>query len=242
MRRLFIALAAAALGACGDEAPGPVVRTAAERGALLFRDPGVSRNSFNEVSCATCHETAQHPASGRRLTGAPLDGATRRPTFWGGQENDLLRSVDNCLRLFMLDPGLARDEARAADLYAFLDALPAAAVDPAPFSLVASVKDVPTGDAARGERLYGQACAACHGTLHEGVGRLPTASLLPEDTIAEHSQYGADELRLTAIEKIRHGLFFGYGGRMPPFSTETLSDDELGDVLQYLGFLPLGAQ
>ncbi|RYE86129.1 MAG: cytochrome c, partial [Myxococcales bacterium] len=127
---------------------------------------------------------------------------------------------------------------RSADLYAFLDALPATRVDPVPFTVVASVQDVPTGDVARGEALYGQACQSCHGTLHEGAGRLRTASRLPEDTIAEHAKYGAAELRLTAIEKIRHGLFLDYGGRMPPFSTETLSDQELGDVLQYLGFLP----
>ena len=97
---------------------------------------------------------------------------------------------------------------------------------------------MPDGDASRGEAIYGQACVQCHGPLHTGTGRLGSASLLPEDTLAEHSQYGAQELRLTAIEKIRHGLFLDYGGQMPPFSVEALSDAELGDVLAYLGFLP----
>jgi thiosulfate dehydrogenase len=43
--------------------------------------------------------------------------------------------------------------------------------------------------------------------------------------------------RLIFIEKIRHGRFLGYGGEMPPFSSELLSDADVADVLEYLSIL-----
>ena len=233
-----VALALGVWLAASVDEPDPIERSAAERGAALFSDPALSRNQFNPFSCATCHATAQHPEAGRRLPGASLDGVVARPSFWGGQEGDLLRSVNHCLRIFMLDSqGLARGDARAGDLYAFLEALPPTQPGAAPFTVVGAVQDVPVGDGARGEDLYRRACLSCHGTPTDGAGRLPGASLLPEETIAEHGEYGPLELRLTVIEKIRHGSFLGYAGRMPPFSVETLSDEEVGDLLTYLGFL-----
>jgi len=38
-------------------------------------------------------------------------------------------------------------------------------------------------------------------------------------------------------EKIRHGLFLGYGGVMPPFSREVLSDQDVSDLLEALGVI-----
>jgi thiosulfate dehydrogenase len=43
--------------------------------------------------------------------------------------------------------------------------------------------------------------------------------------------------RLIFTEKIRHGLFLGYGGTMPPFSSQLLSDAEVSDLLEALGVL-----
>ncbi|MCU0655166.1 MAG: c-type cytochrome [Polyangiaceae bacterium] len=231
---------ALALLSCGD--PQETERTAAERGAALFASPSVSRNTFNQLSCASCHETERHPAAGRILPGAPLDGVIARPSFWGGQELDLLRSVNHCLRIFMLDSeGLDRASPGAADLYEFLASLPPTSTGAFPFTVVGAIQDVPGGAAERGEVLYNRACASCHGTVNEGQGRLEGATLLPQETIAEHSDYTPLELRLVVIEKIRHGSFLGYGGRMPPFSAQTLSDEQVGDLLSYLGFLPPGA-
>jgi hypothetical protein len=41
--------------------------------------------------------------------------------------------------------------------------------------------------------------------------------------------------RVLAIEKVRHGSFLGYAGRMPPFATELVSDRDLRDLLVYMG-------
>jgi thiosulfate dehydrogenase len=73
---------------------------------------------------------------------------------------------------------------------------------------------------------------------HSGVGRLSDrVSVLPEDTLTEHAQYSPSVQRLIFIEKIRHGRFLGYGGEMPPFSSELLSDADVADVLEYLSIL-----
>ncbi len=61
--------------------------------------------------------------------------------------------------------------------------------------------------------------------------------MLPEDTLRSHSTYDAQSLRLIFVEKIRHGAFLGYGGEMPPFSREALSDTEVSDILETLGVL-----
>ncbi|HET9955092.1 MAG TPA: c-type cytochrome, partial [Polyangiaceae bacterium] len=228
-----------ALGCSTDEPQAP----ARARGALLFDDPQLSRSSSNRYACSTCHDTEASPsgspgttASKLRKPGAPLAGVTQRASYWNGQENDLLRAMDACLFYFMgssekLDP----TEPGARALYAYLESLEPGNAAPVPFSLVRNVEDVPRGDASAGGTLFELSCAGCHGTLHDGQGRLTErAPILPEQTLAEHQGYSARLLRLVFIEKTRHGAFFGYGGTMPPFSKEVLSDAELGSILEYL--------
>ena len=61
--------------------------------------------------------------------------------------------------------------------------------------------------------------------------------MLPEDSITDHPppEYDDAKRRLVFIEKVRHGGFLGYTGQMPPLSMKTLSDEDLGHVLAYLG-------
>jgi thiosulfate dehydrogenase len=209
-------------------------RTAEERGAALFADARISANAFNPFSCATCHATSD-VADGRLLPGGSLAGVTARTSFWGGQETSLLESVNVCLRSFQSDAkGLAAEDDRAASLYAYLVSLKGPST-PVPFTVVEVIADVPNGDASRGAAVWEAACASCHGARHTGAGRLSEiVTIVPEATIAEHVPKG-DDVRLIVIEKIRHGSFLGYSGRMPPFSIETLNDQQLGDVLAFLG-------
>jgi len=234
-------VAAFALG-CGEPAPTIVQGTAADHGKALFSDSTITGTSTNTFSCATCHSPAGvASAAGSKLAGAPLAGVTRRPSYWGGMEVDLLPSVNHCLYYFMLasEPWGAEDE-RAQALYAYLDALPSASADEAawPFTVDVEIFALPNGDAEKGRALYGAACGSCHGEAKTGAGRsVPRAPALPDDTLAEHplDKYTPDERRLVFVQKTRHGGFLGYGGQMPPFSTEVLSDEELGDILGYLG-------
>jgi thiosulfate dehydrogenase len=231
-----LALLAAGCGAEPAGTPSPV-----ERGRALFTSAALSPSKLNDFTCATCHD-AGAGTSDRRKPGAAMAGVTRRPSFWGGQENDLLRSIDDCRALFMeaeapLDPA----DPDADALYAYLDGLAPGDVDPvAPvaFTVVQSIADVPRGDASSGQFLFAQSCAACHGAMHTGAGRLDArVPALPDETLAAHATYGVAAQRLVFIEKIRHGGFFGYGGDMPPFSLEVLPDAAVSDILEALGVL-----
>ena len=109
-----------------------------------------------------------------------------------------------------------------------------------PFTIVTDIAALPRGDVINGLALYAQACSTCHGSMHDGRGRLSErVPILPEDTINEptHADFTPRVMRLVFTEKIRHGLFLGYSGVMPPFSAETLSDGEVSDVLEALGVL-----
>lgn len=241
----WLALLPAALGAaaCADDAvpaPVPAPRTAEERGAALFASPSLSGAAFNTFSCALCHEAA--PTGDPTIrTGAPLAGAVDRPSYWGGAEIDLLRAVNHCLSSFMLhDEPWDGSEPEAEDLYAFLASLPPgeAGAEAVPFEVVAAVTDPPWESAEAGAGVYARACARCHGAIHTGEGRLAEdIARLPDDTLLDHplGEYNLIERRLVFVEKVRHGRFLGYGGRMPPFSREKLSDRELGDLLQFFG-------
>jgi thiosulfate dehydrogenase len=218
----------AALG-CSEESG----LTAAEHGSQLFTSREFSPSHLNNYSCATCH-LSREVAEDRVRPGAALAGVTRRPHFWGGQENDLLRSINACRSYFMVAPEpLTADQPDAQALYAFLTSLEPGNPEPYPFTVVRDIEPIPRGDGERGRTSYERSCSYCHGAMHSGGGRLSDRiPVLPEDTIAEHFDYSARVMRLVFIEKVRHGLFFGYGGDMPPFSIESLPDSDLADILE----------
>jgi thiosulfate dehydrogenase len=94
------------------------------------------------------------------------------------------------------------------------------------------------GDASAAATTYRRACARCHGEPRTGVGLLaPATVVVPTATEAEHTRdagYDAMTLDQIFVEKARHGNFYGLAGVMPPFSTETLTDAQLADVLAFL--------
>lgn len=215
--------------------------SAAQRGQELFNDPrSFSSSPANAFSCATCHDSEPVQGGGIRKPGAQLRGVTARPSYWGGSERDLFTAVSHCVRYFMLGtkPLQTSGEDEEA-LYAYLESLtPLTAEDTQeiPFTVPISIEDIPRGDALTGRDLYTQACGFCHGAMGTGTARLNAGvPILPGDAIAEHVGYTPRLLRLVFIEKTRHGVFIGYGGSMPPLSLESLSDAELGSILEYLG-------
>ena len=229
--------AAIALGGCSGGSGGGSGDVA--RGRELFRTPGALALNLRGYSCETCHDADASPASSPLKTGAPLAGVTLRPSFWNGQESDLLRALNVCRSEFMNSPEpLTAAEPDAAALYAFLASLEPGDARPAPFTVVREIGDVPRGDAAAGNTAYAGACAPCHGALHTGAGRLSDGiPILPEDTLLKHANYSPRDQRLVVIEKVRHGGFLGFAGEMPPFSTEVLDDQSLSDILELLGVL-----
>jgi len=232
-------LLAGLLCACEPE-PKIVEGSAADHGKALFSDPTITETSANSFSCATCHATSAD-AAGPILPGAPLAGVTRRASYWGGMELELLRSVNHCLYYFMLSSRTwSAEEERAEATFAYLDALPAGPEDEAEwaFTVPVQITAPPAGDAAAGASVYTRACQNCHGDVKTGEGRLVArAPILPDQTLAEHplGTYTAEQRRLVFVQKTRHGGFLGYGGQMPPFSLEVLSDEQMADLLSFLG-------
>ena len=222
------------LAACS----GTAELSAADQGRELFESKALSKSHLNDYTCATCHDIeAGTPPS--KKPGAALAGVTLRSTFWGGQEADLLGSINACRSHFMGDPlPLPATDARARSLYTYLVSLEPGDASSSPFTVVTSIEPLPRGDAGAGRVFFARACASCHGGMHDGLNRLSRRlPILPEDTLFEHAEYSARVQRLVFTEKIRHGLFLGYGGVMPPFSAELLSDEDVSDLLEALGVL-----
>lgn len=245
--RSVIAAVALGLVGCGDtERVAPL----AERGAQLARDPSVTRSQYNRFACVTCHAERAEDLGGRTLPGAVLQGVSRRPTFWGGEVLNLREAVARCWVYFMRGVEADLDGPTGDALWAWLDALSPADAGvsaAAPFTVPRTAIDLPNGDAARGARVYARTCQHCHGAFGSGAGRIGTlVSVLPTDTLNEHCRgtppAGVADLptyvRMVVYQKTRHGGFLGYGGTMPPFSTEALRDADLADIIAMFRCVP----
>jgi len=205
-------------------------------GEGLFRSKELSSSPLNLYSCSTCHDVTPGETNIVK-PGAVLAGVTERRSFWGGQENDLRSAIDQCRLNFMGDvTPLDPESPEGVALYEFLSGLEGSA-EPVPFTTVRLIDDpLERGDAVRGQDLYDRTCAPCHGAMSTGSGSLaPRVTIVPEQAIEEHEGFTPRLLRLVFIEKVRHGGFFGYGGDMPLFSVEALTDEQLADILEALG-------
>ena len=206
---------------------------AATLGEQVFSDPKLSTSPINAFSCATCHQVGA--ASGRINPGFNLAGTVTRGGWWGGYETGLLDSINYCLTEFMGGARLAATDPRARELYEYL----AASGDPQPpgvlpLTIVKTATGLTdlTGVAATGQQLYDASCVRCHGAPHTGDGRISSrASIVPEDSLAVFPT----QARAVVVEKIRHGKFFNIGGFMPPYPAEALTDQQVADILAYLG-------
>ncbi len=228
----------AALVACGTRTEDRVTRrTAVEHGRAIYLDPRASPSTVNRFACVTCHVAEPRDDDGKLRPGAPLAGVLARPTYWHGQEDDALRAINACRIYFMgAQEPWSRGDEEAKALYAYLSGLPASGPPVAvPFTVVESAVDLPAGDRARGKVVFDTACSSCHGAKRTGEGRLTErAPKLPEQTLAEHTYLSPTDRRVVFVEKVRHGVFLGYSGTMPPFSREVMSDADLSALLAYL--------
>lgn len=239
-----VALVLAALSSCADD---PRVAPLAERGAEVANDPRVTRSQYNVFACTTCHALDARAPGGRVFPGAPLRGAARRPSFWGGEVVRVREAVERCWVDFMrgVPEDLDGPDGRALDAW-LLSLAPEGSSEgtaPVAMSWPRAVRDLGPGDRARGQAVWSRACAHCHGAVGTGAGRIgPAASVVPRDTLREHcdrdiAAVGYTDrqayIRATVAEKTRHGSFLGYAGVMPPFANEVLTDDELRDLTAF---------
>lgn len=213
-------------------------KDAVEHGRDIFDDTSASDSTVNAFSCGTCHRH-QSTADTRILPGADLAGVVERPTYWGGQEDDLLGAINHCRYYFMgaQRRWLPADDDAAA-MFAFLSSLPATAKGAQPFTIPLVATDLPAGNAARGAIVFQSSCQSCHGEAHDGKGVLRNGiPVLPEESVRYFESIGFDatQRRVTFVEKVRHGSFLGLYGSMPPYSKEAMSDADLAALLAFLG-------
>lgn len=236
MRALLLFTAVLAAG-CERAIP------AAELGERLFSSRTLSTSPFNAFSCATCHTVGSEPPSysvgggrsGRITAGYDLFGVVHRGSWWGGYEVRLLDAMNVCLVQFMGGGELGPEDESARALYEYLaQHSPGETAAALPWTVVKDVTDLRglAGDAAAGQDVYDRACKGCHGAPHSGAGRLGSkTSIIPEDTVA---MFGSSA-RGVVVEKVRHGKFFHIGGTMAPYSAEAVGDQEIANILAYLG-------
>ena len=233
-----VVLAAACFAACSD---GVEIerRSAVEHGRDLFDTPAAAESTLNKFSCSTCHAATREDVGGRVFPGHVMAGAAQRPTYWGGQHTSLLRAINDCRYFFMnATRAWTPDDVPAKAMFAYLDSLPATDASAQPLTVVGVAADLPRGDAGRGQALYANACASCHGDAKTGKNRLrESIPVLPDEsarTFVEKYGFTRDQVRVTFIEKVRHGAFLGVYGNMPLFSIEALRDEDLAAVLAHL--------
>jgi mono/diheme cytochrome c family protein len=225
------------LAGCGDDAgPGPGGASAgatppptppiATAGEALYVEPHDDGNSF---SCQTCHALSEPASDGVRRAGHPLGDAARRATFKNGRLTDLLDAVNSCRVEWMAAPPLEARDPRWSQLRDFLaDQAPERDAPPVSFAIVAPPADLSGGDPAAGRALFDTSCSVCHGTGASGTERGPSldGDLLTADLIGRRVRTSGTE-----GSPVYDGLT---GGRMPFWSAERLSDDELRDLVAFL--------
>jgi len=124
---------------CASEGESP-----SDRGERLFASKALSSSRLNYFSCNDCHDRRPNDQAVLLKTGAQLAGVVDRPSFWGGQEGDLLGAVNACRAHFMeaTNP-LPADDHDAIDLYAFLASLSGGNTEAIAFSVVRSIDALP---------------------------------------------------------------------------------------------------
>ncbi|MFL5456821.1 MAG: c-type cytochrome [Myxococcales bacterium] len=226
------ALALCAVAACGGTTSVPAAQIGAER----FSDTHLSRSPLNFFSCSTCHVVQATPST-RIDPGYNLYDTVHRGSWWGGDKTRLLDAINTCLGEFMGGGPLQPTDDSARELFEYLSAnSPTNPAPPLPLTVIRNVTDLANlgagSDKNRGKDVYDRSCRTCHGDPHTGNGRLNSkVSIIPEDTISVFPT----QARAVVVEKIRHGKFFNIGGVMPLYPAESITDQEIADIVAYIG-------
>ena len=228
LRLAALPLAALPLAVVGCSSDAPNV----EDGRTVYETRIRGGNTF---TCATCHALAEPAPDGFRRPGHPIGEATRRPSYKNGAITDLREAVNTCVTHWMNAPELAAGDARWVALEAFLDSQ--ATLDAAPaidIEIVPPPADLSGGDEASGRDFFNHACAICHGQDAVGTERAPALAGFSELDL----DYIGRRVRTSGPETT--GIYDGLtGGRMPFWSADRISDEELRDVAAFVNMVSL---
>jgi cytochrome c len=227
---LRFALGTALLGlmACGS---GDKATALAARGEMLFSNP---QEGGNTLACMLCHARSEPAPDGFRRPGHPLLGAGGRASFKayeGRTATRFVEAINVCLNQWMIAPLWTEDDARYVAVHAYLEVK--SGIDDSPADLLHPIiesapADLGGGDPSRGAALFDVSCAICHGMGATGTSHAPILigrSLLPE--------YIGRRVRTSGLQSNADATPFA-GGRMPFWSVDRLSDDELRDLVAFI--------
>lgn len=209
------------LAACANDDAGQ----RAVQGQLLYQE---RFEDGNQYACATCHTLAGEAADGFRRAGHPIGGANARASYKNGKLTDLRDAVNACLTDWMAAAPLSENDARWTALRNFL-AGAGTNNEEVSYTIAEPPSSLEGGDEARGEQLFNQSCAICHGAGAAGTNLAP--GLIGRELTREET---AARVRLSGPidSEIYPGL--ESPSRMPFWSTERLSDDELRDLSEFV--------
>ena len=207
-----------------DDSLGASVR----RGLALLRHtkdslPGYATSSLNCTSC--------HLEDGLRLEAAPLTGAAARfPKYMErtGAVIPLADRVNYCFTRSLAGNRLPVESREMQDMLAYITFISKGVPVGAKIAGTRGILDAPdtlAADKSRGERLFAEKCAACHGPEGQGQGMYP-ALWGPKSY-----SVGASMARLErAASFIQHNMPFGMGG--------TLAWQDAFDIAAYVNSHP----
>jgi thiosulfate dehydrogenase len=204
---------------------GKVIRL----GEQIFMETGqyASRYVGNNLSCANCHLDA-----GRKADSAPLWASfIHYPAFRSktGQVDTLASRIQGCFQFSMNGKAPAADDEiiTALQTYAFWLAKGAPVGTPVPGSGYPKLKKpAQPADYARGEKVYAQNCALCHGA--DGLGqRAGDKQVFPPLWGPKSFNWGAGMHQLAnSAGFIQANMPLGKGG--------TLSEQDAWDVALFM--------
>lgn len=219
---LVVLVGLVSINGCSGSEDGETVVS----GEALYMEPHPDGNTF---ACATCHSLEEPAPDGVRRPGHQVGDAANRPSYKNGQLVDLIDAINSCRVEWMAATQFSETDPRWLALQEYLSGVAGEGAAP---ELAYEIAQPPAaldgGDEAAGRELFNASCVVCHGVDAVGTERAPVlrGSLLDAETIAT---------RVRTSGATNSAVYDGLtGGRMPFWSADRLSDDELLDIVAFV--------
>ena len=203
-----------------------------QRGMAVYSQSLPGGNTF---ACGTCHALEEPVSDGIRRPGHPFDDVLNRPSYKSGNLDEFVDAANSCRADWMgIEEPWTEDSEEYTDLVAFLEeeigtddgeALEFTIIAPPP-----PMAELMGGSMAEGEDVFNETCAVCHGEGASGSELAPAlvGEFLDVDLIARRVRTSGSP---DSVAYEGAGLT---GGRMPFWSEERLSAEELQDVIAFV--------
>jgi cytochrome c len=208
-------------------------------GKMLFENAHRGRNG-NGFSCIICHDSGIDGEDGLIRPGHTMMNAFNRPSWKNGNVDQLLEAVNTCLSDWMNADTLSEDDLLWEALETYIRFI-SPDLNSKPISIqIVTPPDPPTGgNFERGEQLIQQlACIDCHGKDLRGVmddtGGLLAPYLIERPEIPLDHDYIAAKIRVSGSNLSGSYEGLSYGGNMPFWGANRISDQDVRDIAEYL--------